>query len=45
MELIPEDDVDQRRDISRRRTLALVAASHVADAKNLRLGADQGGDQ
>ncbi|MGA7986980.1 MAG: adenylate/guanylate cyclase domain-containing protein [Candidatus Dormiibacterota bacterium] len=44
LELIPKDDVDQRRDISRRRTLALVAASHIADAQNLRLGADPRGD-
>jgi predicted ATPase len=35
LDLLPPDDVDRRRDISRRRTLALVAASHIADAKNL----------
>ena len=45
LELIPEDDVDQRRDISRRRTLALVAASHIVDAQNMKLGADPRGDQ
>jgi class 3 adenylate cyclase len=38
LELLPPDDVERRRDISRRRTLALVAASHIADAKNLKAG-------
>ncbi len=45
LELIPEEDAAQRRDISRRRTLALVAASHIADAQNLRLGSDPSRDQ
>lgn len=35
LELIPPDD-ERRKDITRRRTLALVMASHIADAQNLR---------
>jgi len=35
LELIPQDDVEQRNRVSRLRTLALVAASHVADARSL----------
>ena len=45
LELVPEDDIEQRRDLSRRRTLALVAASHITDAQNLKLGTDPRGDQ
>jgi class 3 adenylate cyclase len=36
LDLIPPEDTARRRDISRKRTLALVAASHIADAQNLR---------
>ena len=35
LELIPQDDVEQRNRVSRLRTLALVAASRVADARSL----------
>jgi class 3 adenylate cyclase len=42
LHLIPEADGERRRDIGRRRTLALVALSHVADARSLRHAADAG---
>jgi class 3 adenylate cyclase len=35
LELLPEDDADRRREISRKRALALVASQHVEDALNL----------
>ena len=35
LELIPKTDVERRNSIARLRTLALVAASHVADARSL----------
>jgi class 3 adenylate cyclase len=35
LELLPEDDVERRREISRKRALALVASAHVEDALNL----------
>lgn len=38
LDLIPERDTDRRRDISKRRTLALVAVSHIVDARNLQPG-------
>jgi predicted ATPase len=38
--LVPEQDAEQRNSIARRRTLALVAASHVADARSLKRGPD-----
>jgi class 3 adenylate cyclase len=38
LELIPADDVRQRDSVARLRTLALVAASHVADARSLQRG-------
>ena len=40
LDLIPERDTDRRRDISKRRTLALVAVSHIVDARNLQPGAE-----
>jgi class 3 adenylate cyclase len=40
LELVPEDDTAQRDSISRLRTLALVAASHIADARSLRRGSE-----
>jgi class 3 adenylate cyclase len=36
LRLIPEADTERRRDITRKRTMALVALSHVADARSLR---------
>ena len=36
LRLIPDADRERRRDIARRRTMALVALSHVADARSLR---------
>ena len=42
LRLIPEDDAERRRDIVRKRTMALVALSHVADARSLRYAADPG---
>jgi class 3 adenylate cyclase len=36
LRLIPDADIERRRDIARRRTMALVALSHVADARSLR---------
>jgi class 3 adenylate cyclase len=38
LELIPAEDVRQRDSVARLRTLALVAASHVADARSLQRG-------
>jgi class 3 adenylate cyclase len=35
LELISEDDSDRRRDISRKRALALVASAHLEDALNI----------
>ncbi len=35
LELLPEDDAERRREISRKRALALVASAHVEDALNL----------
>jgi class 3 adenylate cyclase len=35
LELLPEDDADRRREISRKRAMALVASAHVEDALNL----------
>jgi class 3 adenylate cyclase len=35
LELLPEDDGERRREIGRKRALALVASAHVADALNL----------
>jgi class 3 adenylate cyclase len=40
LEVVPLEDVAQRDGISRLRTLALVAASHVADARSLQRGPD-----
>jgi class 3 adenylate cyclase len=42
LDLIPEDDAELRRDIARRRTLALVAASHLADARSLKRSPEAG---
>jgi class 3 adenylate cyclase len=35
LELLPEDDAERRRELSRRRALALAASAHVEDALNL----------
>jgi class 3 adenylate cyclase len=35
LELLPEDDGERRREISRKRALALVASAHVEDARNV----------
>ena len=35
LELLPEDDAERRREISRKRAMALVASAHVEDALNL----------
>jgi class 3 adenylate cyclase len=40
LELVPEQDAEQRNSIARRRTLALVAASHVTDARSHKRGPD-----
>jgi predicted ATPase len=40
LELIPADDAVQRAGVTRLRTLALVAASHVADARSLQRGTE-----
>jgi class 3 adenylate cyclase len=45
LHLIPEADIERRRDIGRRRTMALVALSHVADARSLRYVAESPPDQ
>jgi class 3 adenylate cyclase len=45
LRLIPEADTERRRDIGRRRTMALVALSHVADARSLRYAAESPPDQ
>jgi class 3 adenylate cyclase len=35
LELLPEDDLERRRDISRKRALALAASAHLEDALNI----------
>jgi hypothetical protein len=35
LELLPEDDGERRRELSRKRALALVASAHVEDARNI----------
>jgi class 3 adenylate cyclase len=35
LELLPEDDVERRREVSRKRAIALVASQHVEDALNV----------
>jgi len=40
LELVPADDTKQRASLTRLRTLALVAASHVADARSLQRGTE-----
>ena len=42
LRLIPDADRERRRDIARRRTMALVALSHVADARSLRYTTETG---
>ncbi len=36
LELVPEDDVDLKRDLVRKRAVAAAAAMHIADAEALR---------
>jgi len=45
LRLIPEADTERRRDIARKRTMAVVALSHVADARSLRHVAESPPDQ